>query len=151
MAPLGAFDGVWQLTGGLITVQKPPMTIEIGDADFAEWGLKPPIYIGICDGVVVTCNQGQPLSKDPSLYDLRLQSYYAGNALYVGVQSLGVTAVLYYVSPGVHHLKHPAGVEPEFGIDTVFTLYTTDLDSVPPSDSEDPDLPFTLMPPPPKP
>lgn len=124
-APKSAFDGVWEMTGGLVTVVKPPMSMELS---MAELGLKPPVYIGIKDGRVVTSNQGGSITEDPSVI-----SHYAGNAIYAGRVGLGITAVLYYIGPGVIHVKY-AGPPNDVGADVTFTMYKTDMESVPASD-----------------
>lgn len=146
-APKSAFDGVWQLTGGLMTIAEPPMQVILGDEDLVMLGLKLPIYIGIWDGVVATSNQGTPLSKDPAYFDPRLQCFYSGSAIYVAVVGLGMVGILYYTADGIIHAKGVRG--PEVGVEVVLTLVKTDLDAVPPSDQST-DLVFPLFPPPPK-
>lgn len=132
-APKSAFDGVWEMTGGLLTIQEPPVSM---DLDLAQLGLKPPVYLGIKDGRLITSNQGETVTEDPGVL-----SYYAGNAIYAGRAEIGVTAALYYVGPGVIHVKY-AGPPVEHGIDVTFTLYRTDLESTPASEEAWEAFPF---------
>jgi hypothetical protein len=125
-APKSAFDGVWEMTGGILTVIEPPMTMEL---NMAELGLKPPVYIGIKNGRICTSNQGDSITADPSVI-----SQYAGNAIYAGRVGLGITAVLYYVGPDTIHVKY-AGPHDTSGADVTFTMYKTDLKSTPASDA----------------
>ncbi len=128
-APVSAFDGVWEMTGGLLTVVNPPISMELG---MAELGMKPPVYIGIKDGRVLTSNQGDTTTGDSGVI-----SYYAGNAIYAGRAPLGITAVLYYVAPGMIHVKYAGPpMDDEFGIDVVFTMTKTKLEKIPVSDEE---------------
>lgn len=124
-APRSAFDGVWEMTGALVTATNPPMAMEFS---MEELDLKPPVYIGIRDGRVVTSNQGAGITHDPNVI-----SQYAGNAIYAGRVGLGITAVLYYVAPGVIHVKCAKLIPNEFGIDVTFTMYKTDKEDVPAS------------------
>lgn len=123
-APKTAFDGVWELTGGLLTSTNPPLSMEI---DLAHMGLKLPVYIGIRDGRIVTSNQGATITEDPGII-----SYYAGNAIYAGRAEIGITGIFYYVGNDAIHLRY-AGPPNEFGIDVTFTLYKTKLTDVPAS------------------
>lgn len=135
-APKSAFDGVWELTGGLLTIADPPVSM---DLDLTQLGLKPPVYLGIKNGMLYTSNQGDTVTQD-----MGVQSYYAGNAIYVGRAELGVTGILYYVSPGVLHFKNP-GPTAEHGVDVTFTLYRTDLESMPASEEAWESFPFDTV------
>lgn len=135
-APRSAFDGVWEMTGGLLTIADPSYSMEI---DLAQLGFKPPVYLGIKDGRLVTSNQG-----DTSTEDTGVMSYYAGNAIYIGRAGIEMMGVLYYVSPGVLHLKN-AGPPLDHGIDVTLTLYRTDLESVPASAEAWENFPFETV------
>ncbi len=124
-APKSAFDGVWEMTGGILTLTEPPMSMELNLTDF---GLKPPVYIGIKDGRIFTSNQGASAAADPNVI-----SHYAGNAIYAGRVGLGITAVFYYVGPDAIHVKY-AGPEDTSGVDVTFTMYKTNLENTPASD-----------------
>lgn len=124
-APKSAFDGIWQMTGGLLTVAAPPISMEL---DMAELGLKPPVYIGIKEGRVFNSNQGATTTEDSGVI-----SQYTGNAIYVGRPSLGITAALYYVAPDMLHARY-IGPANELGVDVVFNLVKTDLTKMPLSD-----------------
>jgi len=125
-APRSAFDGVWEMTGGIVTLVEPPMSMEI---DLAEMGLKLPVYIGIKDGRIITSNQGDSITADPGVI-----SQYAGNAIYAGRIELGITAVLYYVGKDAIHVKYAGQHRGEAGVDVTFTMYKTDMESVPARD-----------------
>lgn len=123
-APKTAFDGVWEMTGGLLTVTEPPISMELS---LAEFGLKPPVYIGIKDGRIATSNQGATVTEDPGII-----SYYAGNAIYAGRALTGITGIFYYVGNDTIHLRY-TGPANQLGVDVTFTLYKTKRTDVPPS------------------
>lgn len=123
------FDGVWELTGGIISIKEPPMTMTFSAEDISgmSGGQMPsPIYVGIKNGKLMGRTKEGVYMADPGLV-----STYTGKAIFAtraGIPS-GV-AGYYYVSPGVLHLTGP-NPDPDVIESCIFTLNLTDLEMIP--------------------
>lgn len=140
-APLSAFDGIWELTGGILMVEKPPIQKEITPEELsANYGLPLPIYVGIKNGRLFNYNEGDAPIPDPGL-----DCYYLGNAIYVNRPGFEGRATFYYVHPGILHMRNAEKKE-AFGVEVVFVLRLTDLKVMPFKDDGKP-YEFPMRPP----
>ncbi len=126
---LSDFEGVWELTGGVVAIKEPPMSIVLSAEDINQMsgGAMPtPIYVGIQNGKLMGRTKGGIYMVDPGL-----TSTYTGKAIFAtraGVAS--GAAGYYYVSPGVLHLTGP-NPDPDVIDFCIFTLNKTSLTMIP--------------------
>lgn len=126
---LADFEGVWELTGGVISIKEPALTMEISPADISAMSngqMTLPIYVGIHKGKLMGRTRDGIYMVDPGLV-----TTYTGKAIFAtraGTPSS--VAGYYYVSPGVLHLTGP-NPDPSVINFCVFTLSLTDLAMLP--------------------
>ncbi|MGI6687791.1 MAG: hypothetical protein ACOX6Y_05480 [Christensenellales bacterium] len=124
---LSDFEGVWKLTGGVVSIKEPPMTLVISAEDINEMSggqMPPPIYIGIKNGKLMG-RVGNIYMVDPAL-----TCTYTGKAIFATRAGINYTAGYYYVSPGVLHLTGP-NPAPDVLDYCIFTLNKTNLEMIP--------------------
>lgn len=126
-ATLADFEGVWELTGGVVGIKEPPMTIEISPEDINQMSggnMPPPIYIGIRNGKLMG-RLGNIYMVDPAL-----TCTYTGKAIYAMRSGIPITTGYFYVSPGVIHLTG-SNPNPDVIDYCIFTFYRTELQMIP--------------------
>lgn len=126
-AEISDFEGVWELTGGVVGIKEPPMTLVItaDDVNSMTGGqMPPPIYIGI--------RNGKLMGKVGTIYmvDLALTCTYTGKAIFATRRNVPYPAGYYLVSPDVIHLKGHNPV-PEVLDYCIFTFIRTNLKMIP--------------------